>query len=128
MGEVIRATQMHVAPAKLNHSNIGVLQTTVAELVTSEKHQRESIAMAPRRLDTDLDSPRIFDHAFRLVFRVRRSLDQTWYPPLTASVAPSSARRLAVFSRAPPSHYLHGSRALFSRPIRTCFRTWSALL
>ena len=44
MGKVICATGL-VAFAKLSCRNIGVLQTTVAELVTTEAHQRKFLSL-----------------------------------------------------------------------------------
>jgi hypothetical protein len=47
MGEVICTTGV-VAFAKLSCRNIGVLQTTVAELVTTEAHQRKFLLLNHR--------------------------------------------------------------------------------
>lgn len=43
-----------------------------------------------------------------------------------SSVAPSSAHRSAASSHALPCLSLRGSKALFSKSFRTCFRTLSA--
>lgn len=53
--------------------NIGVLQTTVAEIVTVREHQRRWMLSCADGTLT-FSSPCLLHHAFRLVFRVRHGI------------------------------------------------------
>ena len=107
--------------------NIGVLQTTVAELITVEKHQRK---FASSRSCTDgkliCDSARLFHHAFCLVPWVSLILwAHVSYATDRYFVVPSSAASSAVFLLAQPKRGPMSSRAPSLIRIRTFFRTCS---
>lgn len=62
--------------------NIGVLQTTVAELVTVKEHQRTCILISMLLMEVMLtkmlDSSRLYYHAYGLVHRVNHWPHDWW--------------------------------------------------